>query len=194
MGIRAIQLIKNRVPLKTRLRLLESLVVSHIQYSSLLLTSATEQSIGRLNRQLNWAIKVCHGRGKYDHVTQLRLTCGVLPIKDIIAQSILCKTWDILNSKSQAFKSQSLPTMVYTTNIRTGKMAPVETARSSHLQKSFAHQCINLWNDIPESLRKQTTKFKFKRLLKKHYLIEYSNLPHDRNLSGWNNYNIVVSY
>ena len=44
---------------KTRLMLLNALVVSHLQYSAILLTGIFENLMTTLEKQLNWAIKAC---------------------------------------------------------------------------------------------------------------------------------------
>ena len=54
---------------KTRVTLLNALVLSHIQYSSLMLVGIRKNLMITLEKQLNWGIKVCFKRKKYDRST-----------------------------------------------------------------------------------------------------------------------------
>ena len=56
MGIKTIILLRNRIPLRSRLQLLHSLVLSHLQYSVHLLGAISQRHILRLNRQINWGL------------------------------------------------------------------------------------------------------------------------------------------
>ena len=58
---------------KTRLMLLNTLVVSHLQYSAVLLNEITENLMERLEKHFNWAIEACFFRTKYDHSSDLKL-------------------------------------------------------------------------------------------------------------------------
>ena len=58
-GIKCLYSLRDLFPEKTRLMLLNALVVSHLQYSAILLTGITENLMTTLEKQLNWAIKAC---------------------------------------------------------------------------------------------------------------------------------------
>ena len=63
-SIKILKDIRNCFPIKTRLTLLNALVLSHIQYSSLMLVGIRENLMITLEKQLNWGIKVCFKRKK----------------------------------------------------------------------------------------------------------------------------------
>ena len=67
-GIKTLYAIRNIFPTATRL-LLNALVLSHLHYSSVLLTGISENLITTLEKQLNWGIKACFNRTKFDHST-----------------------------------------------------------------------------------------------------------------------------
>ena len=58
-GIKCLYSMRDLFPEKTRLMLLNALVVSHLQYSAILLTGFSENLITTLEKQHNWAIKAC---------------------------------------------------------------------------------------------------------------------------------------
>ena len=58
-GIKTLYSIRDIFPTATRLLLLNVLVLSHLHYSSILLTGISENLITTLEEQLNWGIKAC---------------------------------------------------------------------------------------------------------------------------------------
>ena len=61
-SIKILKDIRNCFPIKTRVRLLNALVLSHIQYSSLMLVGIRKNLMITLEKQLHWGIKVCFKR------------------------------------------------------------------------------------------------------------------------------------
>ena len=72
-GIKTLYAIRDFFPTATRLLLLNGLVLSHLHYSSILLTGISENLITTLEKQLNWEIKACFNRTKFDHSTDLKI-------------------------------------------------------------------------------------------------------------------------
>ena len=61
-SIKILKDIRNCFPIKTRVTLLNALVFSHIQYSSLMLVGIRKNLMITLEKQFNWGIKVCFKR------------------------------------------------------------------------------------------------------------------------------------
>ena len=83
-GIKCLYSIRDLYPDKTRLMLLNALVVSHLQYSAILLTGITENLMTTLEKHLNWAIKACFFRTKYDHSSGLKLQYKILLVRYLL--------------------------------------------------------------------------------------------------------------
>ena len=66
-AIRSIYLIRYRLPLKARLMLFNSLVLSHLTFSALFFQNLKFSEMQRINRQINWGIKVCYMRKKFEN-------------------------------------------------------------------------------------------------------------------------------
>ena len=58
-GIETIYSVRDLFPEKTRSLLLNALVISHLQYSSVLLNGIIENLLTTLEKQLSWAVKAC---------------------------------------------------------------------------------------------------------------------------------------
>ena len=61
-GIKTIYCVRDFLPTKTRLLLLNALVISNLHYSSILLNGISRSLISTLEKQLNWGIKACFNR------------------------------------------------------------------------------------------------------------------------------------
>ena len=70
-AIRSIYLLRYQFPLKARLMLLKSLVLSHLTFSALFFQNLNFSAMQRINRQINWGIKVCYIRKKLERSTDL---------------------------------------------------------------------------------------------------------------------------
>ena len=88
IAIKTLQTIGQILPLKTKLGLLECLVMSHLNYSAILLTSLSEESLGTLERQLNWAVRAICKTRKNSPVTCLKVKHKILPIRYRIQKNL----------------------------------------------------------------------------------------------------------
>ena len=58
-AIRSMYLVRNQIPLKVRIDVFKSVVLSDLSFSGVFLQTLTVKNINRINRQINWRIKVC---------------------------------------------------------------------------------------------------------------------------------------
>ena len=79
-GIKCIYALRNIIPTVYKKIILNSFVLSHVQYFSLLLAFINQNLITTLEKQLNWAIKACFHRQKFDSSSDLKMNLGILPI------------------------------------------------------------------------------------------------------------------
>ena len=80
-GIKTLYAIRDIFPIATRLLLLNALVLSQLHYPAILLTGISENLITTLEKQLNWGIKACFNRSKFDHSTNLETRHKILPVR-----------------------------------------------------------------------------------------------------------------
>ena len=111
MGIKTILLLRNQLPVSSRLELLNSLVISHLQYPMYMLSSLTDQNLNRLNRQLNWGLRCCYDVCRREHITKYRLKSGVLPVELQMNYAMTIKFWLIINGHSHAFRELDFPNL-----------------------------------------------------------------------------------
>ena len=79
-AIRSLYLVRFQVPLKTRINLFKSLVLSDLDFSADYFQILPPYSIDRIiSKQINWGIKVGFMKTKYDTAGDLLLETKILP-------------------------------------------------------------------------------------------------------------------
>ena len=193
VGIKSILSVRDYVPLQIRLQLMNSFVLSHLQYSAVLLNGLTDGQLQRIDRQVNWAIKCCFFAKKFDHVSLLRRRTSTLTAALQIQYCSLIKLWDILNKQCKPFLSMDFPNLNFKMNHRTQQVILHKPGRTYLACKSFLTCSVHYWNRLPVSLRQINSRHKFKNCLAAHYNYLLTSIPCDRITTGWNNFKIYSS-
>ena len=98
-GINCIYALGNIVPTVYKKPILNSFVLSHVQYSSVLPATINQNLITTLEKQLNWAIKACFHRQKFDSSSDLKMKLGILPISLLFDYRAATYCHGIMNKK-----------------------------------------------------------------------------------------------
>jgi hypothetical protein len=122
LGIRTIYAMRDLLPLRARLVLLETLVLSHVNYPILLLTHITNTQLNSLEKQLNWALKACYYKSKFDSATELKLKSSILPIRLLVNMRCAIYFSKILHDELPAFQIRKFPNSDFKFNNRTHKV------------------------------------------------------------------------
>ena len=86
--------------------LLKSLVLSHLTFSALFFPKLNVSAMQRINRQINWGIKVCYMRKKFERSRDLFVKSDILPAELLISQMSVSKLRnDISLLKSEGTES-----------------------------------------------------------------------------------------
>ena len=105
-AIRSIYLIRYQLLLKARLMLFKSLVLSHLTFSALFFQNLNFSAMQRINRQINWGIKVCYMRKKFARSRDLLVKSDMLPGELLISEMSVSKLRnDISILKSEGSES-----------------------------------------------------------------------------------------
>ena len=112
-----------------------------------------KKNLKRLNRQINWGIKVCFLRKskKYDKARDLLIQTKTLPAELIIAKMSLIKFYyDIARPEnSENFHGY----LSLHQNTRTKQFKVRQNAETSFGMNSIVRQCVQKWNKLPHWLR-----------------------------------------
>ena len=106
-GIKNLYSIREYLPEKTRLLLLNALVISHLHYPSILINGISPNVITTLEKQLSWAVKACFNRTKFESSSDLKIKYRIFPIRSFLNLKALVYFWKWKNGFLPAFKEQN---------------------------------------------------------------------------------------
>ena len=156
-SIKILKDIRNCFPIKKRVTLLNALVLSHIQYSSLMLVGIRKNLMITLEKQFNWGIKVCFKRKKYDRSTDLKIKNRFMPVEFLLKYRCMVFFLKYVRKQLTAFRNNNvLQTSNCKQNARTGN--PAMKSNSEFLDKSLMLQAMKLYNDFPYEQRQKLDK------------------------------------
>ena len=171
-AIRSIYLKRHQLSLNARIFLLKSLVLSHLSFSAIFFQNLSAKNLKRFNRQINWGIKVCFLRKKYDKARNLLIQTKTLPAEVIIAKMSLIKfCYDItMPENSEKFHGY----LSLHQNTRTNQFKIRQNAKTSFGMNSIVRQCVQKWNKLPHWLRLAKNENVFKITLNDFLLSQHS--------------------
>ena len=166
-AIRSINLLRYQLPLEARLMLFKSLVLSHLTFSALFFQNLNFSAMQRNNRQINWGIKVCYMRKRFERSTDLLVKSDILHAELVISQMSVSK----LRNDFSLLKTHDTESFCLSGNVLVRKNNRTEQLillRSSC--RSIQKRSIQKWKKLPLDVRTIRSKTKFKRMLKQHLL------------------------
>ena len=107
-GIKCIYAHMNIIPNTFKKVILNYFVLSHVQYSSVLLATMNQNLVTALKKQLNWAIRTCFQRQKFDSFSDLKINLGMLPISLLFDCRAATYCHSIMNRKKPTFSCSAL--------------------------------------------------------------------------------------
>ena len=165
-AIRSLYHVRNQIPLKVRIDVFKLVVFSQLSFSGVFLQILTVKNISRINRQINWEIKVCYFRQKFDHSIDLLIKDRILPAEMFISKVGLMKLqtdvrqWEI----SESFKMFTSRHNARQNN-RTNQIIMKKKTKTKWSNKSLILKSVQKWNKLPSSLRTLNSKTCFKNVL-----------------------------
>ena len=90
-AIRSLYLLRNKIPLKIKIDVFKSVVLSYLSFSGVFLQTLTVKNIKRIKRQINWGLKACYFRQNFDHSIDLLFKDRILPAELFISKVSLMK-------------------------------------------------------------------------------------------------------
>ena len=162
-GIKVIYTSKNIFPEKTRSVLLTAFVLSYLHYPIVLFWGPKTSLRITLNKQLNWGLKACFNRTKFDRTADLKIKHKILSVEYLIKYWVIIYFIKLLKADLPAFDELKLATLSAKMNDRTNKLSFGANQKTNIMQNCFSKKAIDRYNDLPLTLRQNITK---KRALK----------------------------
>ena len=188
-AIRFLYLVRNQIPLKVRIDVFKSVVLSHLSFSGVFLQTLTVKNINRINRQINWGIKVCYFRQKFDHSIDLLIKDRILPAEMFISKVSLMKLqtdirqWET-SENFKMFTSRHNARQ----NKRTNQIFIKKKTKTKWSNKSLILKSVQKWNKLPSSIRTFYSKASFKNVLTEFLLDQHKKVPVNRQIGAFKSY------
>ena len=176
-AIRSIGRIRRYLPYDGLKMLVNSLVISRLDYCNGVLYGIPKYQRDKLQRIQNIAARMISGTRSTDHITPILKNLHWLPVEARINFKILLITYKILNGQSASYLEPIIQEYHSLRTLRssTRSLLCIPSIKSnSYGGRAFSATAPKLWNSIPEYIKRAETVETFKTRLKtflfqKHY-------------------------
>ena len=158
--------------------LVQSVVVSRIDYCNSLLSKAPQRLTNKLQRVQNHAARIIYKKKKRDHITPVLKELHWLPVRSRIDFKILLLTYKCLIGVAPLYLRDlisyySPPRNLRSNTVLTGTLVLHRFNRLKHGGRAFSVVAPQLWNRLPTEIRNANTVLSFKSMLKTHLFRQF---------------------
>ena len=188
-AIRSLYLVRNQIPLKARIDVFKSVVLSHLSFSGVFLQTLTVKNINCINRQISWGRKICDFRQKFDHSIDLLIKDRILPAELFISKVSLMKLQTDIRQweTSENFKMFTSDHNARQ-NKRTNQIIIKKKTKTKWTNKSLLLKSVQKWNKLPSSIRTFCSETCFKNVLTEFLLDQHKKVPVNRQIGAFKSY------
>ena len=176
-GIKTLYALRESFPQKTLILLMNALVISHVNYSAILLSGISDNLITTLEKQLSWAVKACFNRKKFDHSADLKVQYNILPIRYFLNYKSALYFWKFTHNMLPSLANENRPsTAVLRNHKRTNQVYINIKNNSQFIKNGFFNKAVPIWNTLPENVKtKEHTYHTTKTKMKQFFLQKFKN-------------------
>ena len=149
------------IPLKSRMNLASSLIVSRLNYLLPLWGGAADCHLNRAQILVNAAARWATGAGKRIRISELMERTGWLTLREQAFVATAVQTWKLVHYGTPARLLESMW-------IEDDLEISVERPRLLFSENSYRWRATRQWNEIPSEIRQTVSISSFKKQLKRH--------------------------
>ena len=170
-GITTLKEIASSLPPKSRINLMKSICLSHLQYPSLFFTGLLSHQLDSINRQINWAVKTANKISKYSHVSHIKRKQKILSAKNFISYRCLIYFEKLVSESLPIFQKLDFPRKFKPLE-RTKTFSTLGKVKMKILENSYLESTVKIFNALPLDIRSLLGSKKFKTLVFEHLLLQ----------------------
>ena len=175
-NIRNIRSIRKFISDDLCMKLVQSLVLSHLDYCNSILYGLPMCELNKIQRVINCAAKLVLGKGRRDSASEALFKLHILPVIYRIEFKIATLVYKCLHDSAPCYLKELLKPATQNRSLRSsscvreGDLEVPFTRRSTFLDRSFAVSGPKVWNSLPRHLRERSSLETFKEELKTFYM------------------------
>lgn len=149
--------------------LVQSLVISRLDYANALYAGLPQSLLHRLELVQNSAARVITKTSRKEHITPILFKLHWLPIEFRVKYKLILHAYKALHDMAPNYIKDMLQPYRPTRSLRSSSKLMLEVPRSrtvTYGQRSLRVITAKLWNDLPTSLKSETELQRFKSSLK----------------------------
>ena len=169
--LRKIAFLKGYLTQDSLRTLVQSFVISRIDYSNSLLVGLPEYQLQRLQRVQNHAARVIAGTAGCSSVTQTLMALHWLPVRQRIVFKLACFVYKVLNGLAPSYLDDLVTSYQPSRALRSAEDKTLIAGRKTRTtagDRAFSAAAPSVWNALPRGLREAPTYTLFRKHLKTH--------------------------
>lgn len=169
----------NILNFKVRKKLCETLVMSIVKYGLIVYYSCLDvYNKNRVQRIQNYCCRLIYNLRKYDHVSRNIYELLWLKISFLYNFTLANMIYSITSTSTPPYlKEKLIPrNSLHSVDLRNTAHFSMARFRSAMFQRSFSFNSVHVYNDIPQWIKDQKNKVRFKSELHAYYLAISNNL------------------
>ena len=184
--IKFVQAVNSRLDHDTTKIILQTLVLSRLDYCNSLLAGSAKYQIEKLQRVQNITCRAVYNLRKYDHISASLMGLHWLRVRKHIKYKIVCLVYRCWDKTAPNYLVDLLPTKTSNKDLRSANSTAIPTLKCRNTQTrqtSFAGNGPDRWNSLLCYIRQSTSLQTFKKLLKTHLFKASYGQQHSLKLS-----------
>ena len=170
-GIRNTGLIHKYINDETYKTLVQSLIISRLDYGNALLYNIPLSLTNCLQRVHNCAVRLVTGTHNREHRTPVLFQLHWLPVRFRSLYKIMFLTFKVLNGTAPVYLSDLIEKYILVGMLRSESYSLLRVPRSHtemYRKRPFRASAPRLWNELPNNIKHATNKDIFCKVLKTH--------------------------
>ncbi len=135
--------------------LVHSLVLSRLNYCSVVWGGLNKSHVRKLQKTVNFAARVIHGARKYDHVSPLLQELNWLTVENMLNVATACFMYKVTNGLVPSTCTRMF-TRTHEVSRRTTRQSQdfyLPKVRTEAGRRSLTFRGSKLWNELPDSVK-----------------------------------------
>ena len=158
--------------------LIQSLVISRLDYCSSLLFGVNKKYINQLQRLQDTAARLICNSQRHESAAPLRKQLHWLPVEQRIQFRIATFVFKSLNNQAPAYLTELISVSHPVRSLRSNNQLLLNrpVVKTKMGERAFENCAPVIWNSLPIAIKKANTINTFKKLLKTHYFVLSYNI------------------